>query len=236
MKSIEVVYSPKLLPLYDLNGKLVVVIDILRASSTICVAFETGVNKVLPVAGIDECYMFKDFDFLIAAERNAVKVPTFDLGNSPFEFQNPLLAGKNIAFTTTNGTKALKMAKMQGAKEIVIGSFLNLSALCKHIEAQQLDVVLLCAGWKDKYNLEDSIFAGAVASHLSEQFTKTDDACIAAIDLYEHHADKLAEIIRKSSHANRFQLLHLHTDDVAFCSQLDYTQKVPKLLGEYLVV
>ncbi len=236
MKSIEVVYSPKLLPLYDLSGKLVVVIDILRASSTICVAFETGVNKVLPVAGIEECLLFKDFDFLIAAERNAVKVPAFDMGNSPFEFQNPLLVGKNIAFTTTNGTKALKMAKAQGAKEILIGSFLNLSALCKQIEALQLDVVLLCAGWKDKYNLEDSLFAGAVAAHLSDHFAKNDDACIAAIALYENHANNLDVIIRKSSHANRFQMLHMHTDDVAFCSQIDYTQKVPRLVGEYLVV
>jgi len=235
MKSIEVVYTPKLLPLYDLNGKLVVVIDILRASSTLCVAFETGVNKILPVSNTEECKMFRDFDFLIAAERNAVKLTDFDMGNSPFEFQNPLLVGKNIAFTTTNGTKALKMAKAQNAAEIVIGSFLNFSALCSYILSQNLDTVLLCAGWKDKYSLEDSLFAGAVANELSAQFAINDDACLAAIDLFQNHANHTEELIRKSSHAKRFQLLHVQTDDVAFCMQRDYTNKVPKLVGEYLI-
>jgi 2-phosphosulfolactate phosphatase len=235
MKSIEVVYTPKLLPLYHLEGKLVVVIDILRASSTLCVAFETGVNKILPVASTEECKMFRDFDFLIAAERNAVKLPDFDMGNSPFEFQNPLLAGKNIAFTTTNGTKALKMAKAQNATEIVIGSFLNISALCSYIKTKNLDTVLLCAGWKDKYSLEDSLFAGALAHEMSDCFAIDDDACLAAIDLFQNHANQTENLIRKSSHAKRFQLLHVQTDDVAFCLQRDYTNKVPKLQGEYLI-
>ena len=113
--NIQVVFSPALLPFYDVKNKTVVVIDILRATTSMCVAFQTGVDKILPVSSIDECKMFKDFDFLCAAERDAVKVPGFDLGNSPFEFLNPLIAGRKIAFTTTNGTKAIKMAKEKGA-------------------------------------------------------------------------------------------------------------------------
>jgi 2-phosphosulfolactate phosphatase len=154
MKNIEIVYTPKLLPLYDLKGKTVVVIDILRATSTMCVAFETGIDKILPVSTPEECSIFKDFDFLTAAERNAEKLPGFDMGNSPFEFLNPLIEGKKIAFTTTNGTKAIKLARQQEAAEIVIGSFLNIDAVERYLIEKNRPVVLLCAGWKDKYNLE----------------------------------------------------------------------------------
>src|SRR6478735_12510061 len=120
---LEVVFSPALLPLYHASGKTVVIIDILRATTSMCVAFQTGVQKILPVSTPEECKLFKDFDFLCAAERNAEKLPGFDMGNSPFEFQNPLIKDRSIAFTTTNGTKAIKAAKEQGAALIAIGSF-----------------------------------------------------------------------------------------------------------------
>src|SRR4051812_21925708 len=103
-KTLEVVLTPALLPLFEVKDKIVVVIDILRASTSICVAFYTGVQKIVPVSTPEESKMFRDFDFLCAAERNAVKVEGFDLGNSPFEYQNPLLKDRNIALTTTNGT------------------------------------------------------------------------------------------------------------------------------------
>ena len=235
MKSIEIVYTPRLLPLYDLKGKAVVIIDILRATSSMCVAFETGVEKILPVASPEECSIFKDFDFLTAAERNAEKLPGFDMGNSPFEFQNPLIAGRKIAFTTTNGTKAIKMARAQEADEIVIGSFLNINAIENYLRLLNKPVLLLCAGWKDKYNLEDTLFAGALAKRLLDGEESDDDACIAAVDLFNSHADRLEEIVRKSSHARRFKLLHSQTDDVSFCLQMNYTQKVPRLSGEYII-
>jgi 2-phosphosulfolactate phosphatase len=236
MNKIEVIHTPALLPLYDLKGKVVVVIDILRATSTMCVAFKTGVNKILPVASPDECLMFKEFDFIIAAERNAVKVPGFDMGNSPFEYENPFLAGKNIAFTTTNGTKAIKMAKQMGPEKILIGSFLNISALCRKIKESNKDLVLLCSGWKDKYNLEDTLFAGAVIAHLgNEDFEMKDDAALSAYFLFEQHQNNLEALVRRSSHAERFTLLHLQTDDVKFCLQQDTCAVVPEMEGEFLV-
>lgn len=235
MNKVEVIHTPALLPLYDLKDKVVVVIDILRATTTMCVAFNTGVNKILPVASPDECLMFKEFDFIIAAERNAVKVPGFDMGNSPFEYENPLIAGKNIAFTTTNGTKAIKMAKAMNPHSILIGSFLNISALCRRIKESNKDLILLCSGWKDKYNLEDTLYAGAVIHHLDNSYQMNDDASLSAYYLYQQHAHDLEALVRKSSHAERFTLLHLQTDDVKFCLQQDTMQIVPQMEGEFLV-
>ena len=235
IKNIEVVYSPALLPFYQLNNKIVVVIDILRATTSICVAFNTGVNKILPVASPEECALFKDFDFLCAAERNAEKIPGFDMGNSPFEFQNPLLKDRNIAFTTTNGTKAIKMCKELGAEKIVIGSFLNLAYLSNWLKNQHLDVVLLCAGWKNKVNLEDTLFAGAVVDMLEGHLIATCDSGLMAQQLFKTNAHQLILLVRKSSHAQRFKLLNHHTDDVAFCLQLNTTPVLPILSGEYII-
>ncbi|MDZ4667012.1 MAG: 2-phosphosulfolactate phosphatase [bacterium] len=235
MNKVEVIHSPALLPLYDLKDKVVVVIDILRATTTMCVAFNTGVNKILPVASPDECFMFKEFDFIIAAERNAVRVPGFDMGNSPFEYENPLIAGKNIAFTTTNGTKAIKMAKAMNPHSILIGSFLNITALSKKIKESGRDLILLCSGWKDKYNLEDTLFAGAVIHKLAATYGMHDDAALSAYFLFEQHQDNLEALVRKSSHAERFTILHLQTDDVKYCLQQDTLSIVPEMEGEFLV-
>lgn len=235
MKKVELIHSPALLPLYNLEDKTVVVVDILRATSTMCVAFNTGVLRILPVALPEECRMFKDFDFIIAAERNAVKMPGFDMGNSPFEFENPFLAGKNIAFTTTNGTKAIKLAKAMNPSKILIGSFLNISAVANYIMAQDKDVVILCAGWKDKYNLEDTLFGGALLDKIHSWAIMEDDASISAHSLYKQYENNLEAIVRKSSHANRFKLLNMQTDDVSFCLQQDIYQFVPEMQGEYIV-
>lgn len=235
MRKLEVVMSPALLPYYKVAGKSVVVIDILRATSSMCVAFKNGVEKILPVSSPEECKIFKDFDFIIAAEKDAVKVDGFDLGNSPFDFDNYLLEGKSIAMATTNGTKALKYAQEQGAKNIVIGSFLNLTQVCNWIRSVNDDIILLCAGWKDKVNLEDTLFAGAVCSALQHDFVTDCDSALSAKLLYESNRDNLERLVRQSSHARRFRLLHLQTDDIKYCLQVDLTLVLPILKGVYLV-
>ncbi len=235
MHTIEVIFTPALLPHYAIQGKIVVVIDILRASSSMCVAFKTGVKKILPVSTPEECRMFKDFDFIIAAERNAQMVDGFDLGNSPFEYENPVLEGKNIAFTTTNGTKAIKQAKAMQAGAIVIGSFLNQNYLCNWLIKQNNDIVLLCAGWKDKYNLEDALFAGAVIEEIGTGFKIEDDSALAAHFLFIQHKNNIHDLVKQSSHAKRFTLLHLLTDDVSYCLQQNTCNIIPVMEGEYLV-
>lgn len=231
----EVVLTPALLPLHTVKDKTVVVIDILRATSSICVAFQHGASKILPVATPEEARLFKDFDFLTAAERNAVKVEGFDLGNSPFEFESPFIRDKNIAFTTTNGTKAIRQAKEMGAGKILIGSFLNLSALCQMIRTLNKPLLLLCSGWKDNFNLEDTLFAGAVLHKLDNAVHLSCDSALAAKQLYEGAMDHLFEVVNRSSHAIRFKTLHTHTDDVAYCLQKDTISRVPVLEGEYIV-
>lgn len=232
---LEVVLTPALLPLYEVQGKVVVIIDILRATSSMCVAFQTGVNKILPVSTPDECKLFKDFDFLCAAERNAVKVPGFDMGNSPFEFQNPFIKDRNLAFTTTNGTKAIKAAKEQGAAVIAMGSFLNLDALCKWLVKQNKHVLLVCAGWKDKFNLEDTLFAGAVVEQVKDQFVMECDSALSAEIVYSASKHQLEEVVRQSSHAQRFKITHHNEDDVKFCLQYNTMTLVPVMQGEYIV-
>lgn len=236
MRSIEVVFTPALLPLYDVRGKIVVIIDILRATSTMCVAFQTGVKRILPSSSPEECKIFKDFDFIISAERNAVKVEGFDLGNSPFEYQNPLLIGKSIAFTTTNGTKAIKLSQKMEASEIVIGSFLNIETLCNWLLKQDKSIILLCSGWKDKYNIEDTLFAGAVVSNIKHGYEIDCDAAISAESLYVNNQNDLLGIVRKSSHAKRFTLLNSQTDDVEFCLQKNTCPVLPRMMGEYLII
>lgn len=233
-RTIEAVLSPAILPFLDIRGKTVVVIDILRATSSMCVAFQTGVNKILPVSTPEECLMFRDFDFLCAAERNAVKLDGFDMGNSPFEFLNPLLKDKNIAFTTTNGTKAIRLSRQWGAAQVAIGSFLNIGVLCDWLRGQQTDVVLLCSGWKDLPNLEDTLFAGAVAGMLKDVFVSGCDSTLMAGALYESMKHDLEGHVRRASHAQRFSSLHGNTDDVSFCLQRDTAPVLPLMQGEYL--
>lgn len=234
-KTIEVVLTPALLPLYPLAGKTVVVIDVLRATSSMCVAFTTGVKKILPVSSPDECAIFKDFGFVCAAERNAVKLNGFDMGNSPFEFENPFLKDKNIAFTTTNGTKAIKQSKELSAAQIVIGSFLNIDVLTNWLASQPNPIVLLCAGWKDKANLEDTLFAGALVENLSQHVAINCDSAQMALQLYTSMKHDLEGFVRKSSHAQRFKLLNAAQDDVSFCLQRNIAPALPALQGEYLV-
>jgi 2-phosphosulfolactate phosphatase len=232
---LEVVLSPALLPLYHASDKTVVIIDILRATSSMCVAFQTGVQKILPVSTPEECKLFKDFDFLCAAERNAEKLPGFDMGNSPFEFQNPLIKDRSIAFTTTNGTKAIKAAKEQGAALIAIGSFLNLDALTNWLIKQNKPILLVCAGWKDKFNLEDTLFAGAVVNAVQNHFEIDCDSALAAGLLYQSNKANLESLVRQSSHAKRFKLIDVKQDDVQFCLQHNTMNLVPIMQGEYIV-
>lgn len=234
-KQLEVILSPALLPFHDVKGKTVVVIDILRATSSMCVAFHTGVSRILPVMTPDECRIFKDFDFLCAAERNAVKLEGFDMGNSPFEFMNPLLKDRSIAFTTTNGTKAIKLSREAGADKIVIGSFLNFDVLVDWLKHQPNDVVLLCSGWKDRANLEDTLFAGAVAEALKPVFATQCDAALMAETLYAGMKHDLENQVRRSSHAQRFKALHAHEDDVRFCLQFNTAPVLPVMEGEYMM-
>lgn len=233
MKTIDVCLSPELMHLYSVEEKSVVVVDILRATSSMVTAFAHGVDGIYPVAKLEECRAMKTKGYLIAGERDGEKVADFDLGNSPFEYMAENLKGKQIAFTTTNGTQAI--AKSIGAKEIIIGAFLNLSAVAAHLIKSNNDVLIVCAGWKGKVNLEDTVFAGALAEKLKSQFTDACDAPLMARHLYNAGKSDMAKFLSESSHVRRLNRLNIH-EDMEFCLTIDKYSIVPVLKEGTLTV
>lgn len=232
-RKIEVCLTPALLNLYDIEHSIVVVIDILRATSSITYGIENGAQTIIPVAQVEDCLTYADKGYLLAAERNGEVVEGYDFGNSPFSYTKEKVNGKTIVLTTTNGTKAMHMARAT-AYQVVVGSFLNLTSLCNWLKEQNKDVLLLCAGWKDKFNLEDTLFAGAVVNVLRKDFIHFDDASVAAEDMYLLAKDDLRGYLKKSSHNHRLEQLNIE-EDVKFCLQLDTCQAIPVLIGDELV-
>lgn len=234
-RKVEVVFSPALFPVYfDNNDCIVVVIDVFRATSAICAAFESGVDSLIPVATLEEAIEYKQKGFKVGAERNAEIVEGFDFGNSPLTFKDGKFKNESLVLTTTNGTKALEMAKT--ANKVVIGAFTNLTALCDYVEQEDKDVLLLCAGWKDRFNLEDTLFAGAVAQKISQnlRFSNLSDSTIAAINIYDSAKDDLFGFLGESSHRKRLSRLNME-EDIIYCLTKDKSDIVPVLEGDVLV-
>ena len=226
-RKLEVCYTQDLFPVYFTKKEcVVVVIDIFRATSAICTAFQEGVNQIIPVATIEEARAYQSKGYVAAAERHGEIVEGFDIGNSPFSYMNPELKGKDVVLSTTNGTQAIEKAK--AAEQIIVGSFLNLTAVCKHLENENRDVILLCAGWKGRYNLEDSLFAGAVVDYFegSKVFTGIADSSLAARQMYQAAKGNLNDFLKNSSHRRRLQRLNLEKD-IEYCLQIDTMDLVP---------
>jgi len=233
-KSLHVCLSPALLPLYKVDEYITVIVDIFRATSSICYGIENGADAIIPVAEVDECIAYRDKEtqFLLAAERNGEVVAGFDFGNSPFSYTKEKVGGKTVVLTTTNGTNALHLSR--SAKKIVIGSFLNLTSLCNWLKTQNENVLLVCAGWKNNFNLEDTLFSGAVVDQLKSGDFKTDDAAIASNDLYQLAKNDLNAYLEKTSHSERLKKLGIEAD-IAFCLNVDITTAIPILHGQRLV-
>ncbi|MBW7465472.1 2-phosphosulfolactate phosphatase [Pontibacter aydingkolensis] len=232
MPSIDVCYSPELLHLYDLKGKAVVAVDILRATSTMVTAFAHGATDIFPVMKLEECQAYAAKGCLIAAERDGVKAEGFDLGNSPFAYMNGNVQGRTIAITTTNGTRAIHLS--MEADEIIVGSFLNLQAVANHLQELQLDVLIVCAGWKGKFNLEDTLYAGALVERLQQAFSFENDATLASLYLYQTAKQDLVTFLRQSSHVRRLENLEIHKD-IEFCLQHDKFGVLPVWQQDRLV-
>lgn len=231
-RNLEVCLTPALLHLHDIKDSIVVVIDIFRATSSICYGIDNGAEAIIPVATIEACKSYSHSDFLLAAERDGKVVEGFDFGNSPFSYTSEKVSGKTIVLTTTNGTHAINMSR--GANKIIIGSFLNIAALCDWIKTQPNDVLLLCSGWKDKVNLEDTLFAGGVVHYLKNESYTLDDAGIASEDLYKMAKDDLRSYLKKTSHSERLKKLGIE-EDIKFCLNLNVTKSIPVLDGERLI-
>src|SRR6201999_1525653 len=234
MNQLDVCLPPALIPLFAVEVYIVVVIDIFRATSSICYGIENGAEAIIPVAEVDECHAYREkgVGYLLAAERNGEVVTGFDFGNSPFSYTREKVGGKTVVLTTTNGTQALHLSR--SAKKVVIGSFLNLTALCNWLKTQNDSILLVCAGWKNNFNLEDTLFSGAVVEQLKSGNYKTDDSAIAANDLYQLGKNDLNTYLAKTSHSERLNKLGIEAD-IAFCLNVDITTAIPILEGERLV-
>lgn len=232
-RTIDVCLSPDLMHLYPVKDQSVVVVDILRATSCMTTAFAHDIDSIRTFAQLPECLALKEDGYLTAGERDGKRVDGFDLGNSPFEYMNPGLKGKKIAFTTTNGTQAI--AKASGARDIIIGSFLNLSAVVRYLQATPNDVLIVCSGWKGKVNLEDTVFAGALVEKLNGEFEHACDASIIAQRLYQQAQSDLKAFLKDSSHIKRLHRLNIRKD-IEFCLTEDQYDVVPVIRDNQITV
>lgn len=236
IRKVEVAYSPEMFDLhYEDSDAVVVVIDVLRATSAICTAIDNGVNSITPVEHLEEAKEHKKKGFLVGAERKGQQVEGFDFGNSPFDYKDEVVRGKDLVLTTTNGTRAFQKAKVSDC--VVAGAFVNLTALCSFLEKMDRNVLLLCAGWKGRFNLEDTLLAGAVADKLTsnnERFGNHSDSALAAIELYHNAENDLYKFLENSSHRKRLSSLNLE-EDIIYCLSKDKTPVVPILKDGKLV-
>jgi 2-phosphosulfolactate phosphatase len=232
------VLSPALLNLYEVSNSIVVVIDILRATSTIATALYNGAKAIIPVDSVEKCIRLgRDLECITAGERDGKVAEGLQYGNSSFEYPREFIQDKLLVLTTTNGTKLLHMALAKGATEIVTGSFLNLSAICDHLVAEKKNVLLACAGWKDRVNIEDTLFAGAVVSKVREHFDINCDSSQMAATLYQSAQDDMYEFMKKhnASHYHRLTNFGLEKD-IRHCLTPDLANVLPYYKDERLVI
>jgi 2-phosphosulfolactate phosphatase len=233
-KRIEVCFTPGEYAYYKDEFEIVVVIDVLRATSAMCAAFDNGILSIIPVPTIEEALEYKKKGYLVGAERKGQIVEGFDFGNSPFSYMKEEFKGKEVVLTTTNGTKSLEVAK--DAETVVVGSFLNLTALSKWLSKQDKNILCLCSGWQDKFNLEDTICAGAISDFLisTGNFISIEDSSIAAKYLFLSAKDNYLGYLKSSSHRRRLKHLNLN-EDIKYCLTPDQTDVIPILINGKLI-
>lgn len=231
---LEVCLSPAIYDKHADDRNLVVIVDILRASSSICAAIRNGVKSIIPVATVEEAKALKQQGYLLASERDGCVLDFADFGNSPFNFTPEIVAGKDIAYSTTNGTRCIHLASH--SKEVVIGSFLNISALADWLVSQDAPILIFCASWKDRFSLEDTVFAGALAERLlsSGKYETICDAVTASVDLWNLAKPDLYAYIQKSAQKSRLASKGLD-DCIEFCLTDDLCPVVPAFRNDRLV-
>ena len=230
---VEVCFTPNMFPLYAEDFEVVVVIDVLRATSAICTAFHYGVDKIIPVSTLDQAIEYKDKGFHVAAERKGKIVSGFEFGNSPLSYTNDKLKDQTLVLTTTNGTKAINMTK--DIEQLLIGSFLNLDAICNYLIELNKSVLILGSGWENKFCLEDSICAGAISEQLlkTNKFESNNDSTIAAKYLFLSAKSNYFGYLKASSHRKRLKKLNLN-EDIKYCLTPNQTDVIPVREDYYL--
>jgi 2-phosphosulfolactate phosphatase len=219
--------TPRQIDLYDLNNCIFVVIDVFRATSTIATALHNGALKIIPVDNVPRAIeLGKLTGGITAGERDGKVVEGLQYGNSPADYTPAFINGKILVLTTTNGTKLLHMAIQGGAQEVITGSFPNISAVCDHLVKQQKNVILGCSGWKDRFNIEDTLFAGAVISRIKNNFTIHCDSSLMAEGMYEANRHNLTAFAQQATHWHRLANYGLESD-LSYCLTADVANVLP---------
>ncbi|NDV77793.1 2-phosphosulfolactate phosphatase [Dysgonomonas sp. 511] len=224
---VDICFSPALYPYYSdgEEGKIVVVTDIFRATTTMCAALKNGAKAIIPVASIEEAKEYKAKGYLVGAERNVKRCDFADFGNSPFDYTADKIDGKEVVFTTTNGTQAIEMARK--ADTLLIGAFSNIGAVAEFCIKQQKDVIVLCAGWNNKFNIEDTLFGGALAQKLIDGgYTHSSDATHIALSMWKEAKKDIRGYIDNTEHIKRLVANNLQ-DSVEYCLTEDTVNLVP---------
>ncbi|MDX9695512.1 MAG: 2-phosphosulfolactate phosphatase [Bacteroidales bacterium] len=235
MRKIQVCLIPSLFKLYDQKDKVIVIVDIFRATSIICTMFMNGASKVIPVESLEIAKRYKDKGFLVAAERNGKKIDFADFGNSPFEFTLEKIQDKTIVYSTTNGTQTINLCNNN--EVVLIGSFLNISALANYLINLKKDVIILCSGWEGDFCLEDMVFAGALSEKLikSQQFCLYNDAAVISMDNWSFAKSNIENYLKKSFQYKRLEKLGM-VEIIRYCLTLDETEVIPVYIDNCLVL
>ena len=232
MPELEVCFSPDLLHLHDVKNSVVVVTDILRASSCMVTAFANKVDHIVPVATLEECLLLRQQGYHIAAERDGKQVEGFDYGNSPLEYKAAEIKGKKLGITTSNGTRAI--TRSAHAKAVYIGAFLNLQKVVEKVKEADERLLLVCSGWKGRFSLEDTLFCGALIKCIKDGYNINDDAANVSLNLYQQVEKNLKNAIENSAHAHRLNRISM-IRDIEFCSRINEYDVLPYLVEGKLI-
>ena len=208
-----------------IRGKLVVIIDVLRATSVITTAIANGAQEIVAVKEIDEALSLREEGCIMGGERKALKIEGFDLSNSPLEYTRDVVDGRKIIMTTTNGTNAISRAA--GAGEIIIGCMLNGRAVAKYMAASNRDAVVACAGTAGQFSIDDFICGGKILWDLKKFCSPDlDDMCSAAYMAYRDHKEDVLGYVKHAAHYKYMLSIGLE-DDIEYCFREDETDMVP---------
>jgi 2-phosphosulfolactate phosphatase len=230
---LEVFFTPSQVKLGDTSGRLVLIVDVLRASTTVATALGNGAKTVIPLEGADEViFRSKEFhrsQIILAGEQRMHPIPGFDLGNSPQAFTPEAVEGKTILITTTNGTRAL--LGVQGARDIVIASYVNFTAvlaMMKVAASSNTDIAIICAGEEGSFTLEDAACAGRYVRAIPKRSDsiQVNDAASASVLIEKKYGDNIAKVFKESTHGQDLEEAGFG-DDLTAAAEVDSYAVVP---------
>jgi 2-phosphosulfolactate phosphatase len=229
-------FTPSPVDELALRERTVVVIDVLRASSTIITALANGAREVIPASTVEAAMKIAGNlgpdQALLGGERNGRTIPGFDLGNSPAEYVASRVQGKSIIFSSTNGSQA--MVKARYAAELVIGAFLNMAEVAAFVRERSKDFVVLCSGRNGGFSLEDTVCAGMLIARVAEELDPVlSDSAVAAMSLYRSLGRGILKMMRGSDHGRYLEEIGFG-GDIRYCAGVDTLPVVPLLEGNVL--